>query len=240
MYIYKITNLINGKIYIGQTVKSIANSQDYYGSGSIIKKAIFKYGKENFQKDILESCTNREHLSEREMYWIYKLNSTNPLIGYNIALGGNGGDTISNNPNKKEISKRISDTLKGRKSSEETKKKISESNKGNDKLKYWKDKKLDLNHAKKIGDSQKGKKKHTEESKLKISQKNKGRIKTKKEREDISKRMKGCIPSNKLNIDIDQILKMKKTHTLKQISEILSIKVSTIKKRITNHIKRSK
>ena len=54
------------------------------------------------------------------------------------------------------------------------------------------------------------------------------------------KRLKGCIPSNKLNIDIDQILKMKKTHTLKQISEILSIKVSTIKKRITNHIKRSK
>ena len=50
MQIYKITNLINGKIYIGQDSN---DRLDYFGSGLLIKRAIKKYGKENFNKQII-------------------------------------------------------------------------------------------------------------------------------------------------------------------------------------------
>jgi len=107
MIIYKTTNLINGKVYIG---KDKYNNEKYLGSGKILKQAIEKYGKENFKKEIIEECEDEEIWLKREMYWIEYFNSTK--IGYNIALGGNGGDTISNNPNKDEIRKRHSEKMK--------------------------------------------------------------------------------------------------------------------------------
>ena len=85
MIIYKTTNLINGKIYIGQ---SIHNNPAYLGSGIYIQKSVKKYGAENFVKEILEVCIDTNQLNEREIYWIYLLNSRNPKVGYNIALGG--------------------------------------------------------------------------------------------------------------------------------------------------------
>lgn len=99
MIIYKITNLINNKIYIGQDSH---NNPKYYGSGKILKQAIQKYGKESFVKEILEHCDTIEQLNEREIFWIKELNSQIPN-GYNIAEGGQGGDTFTINPNKEEI-----------------------------------------------------------------------------------------------------------------------------------------
>lgn len=99
MQIYKITNLINGKIYIG---KDESDRLNYFGSGKIIKSAINKYGLANFKKEILEICNNREKLCEREKFWIKQVNTKSP-IGYNIANGGNGGDTITHHPNKIQI-----------------------------------------------------------------------------------------------------------------------------------------
>ncbi len=87
MIIYKITNLINDKIYVG---KQETTRKDYLGSGTLIKKAIKKYGRENFKKEILEYCETKEELNEREIYWIEKLNAIKE--GYNIATGGEGGD----------------------------------------------------------------------------------------------------------------------------------------------------
>ena len=46
MIIYKTTNLVNGKIYIGKDSK---NNPNYLGSGNLLKKALIKYGKENFK-----------------------------------------------------------------------------------------------------------------------------------------------------------------------------------------------
>jgi group I intron endonuclease len=85
--IYKTTNLINGKFYVG---KDQNNNPDYLGSGLLLVKAIKKYGRENFVKVILEECLIEE-LSDREIYWIAELNAI--LNGYNIAIGGKGGDT---------------------------------------------------------------------------------------------------------------------------------------------------
>jgi len=100
MIIYKTTNLINNKIYIG---KDSINNPKYLGSGIKIKLAIKKYGKDKFKKEIIEEGLDEKILNEREIFWINKFNSTDRKIGYNITYGGEGGDTISNNPNKKEI-----------------------------------------------------------------------------------------------------------------------------------------
>jgi len=107
--IYKTTNLINGKIYVG---KHTMDRDDYLGSGNLLKRAVKKYGSENFVRETLENCgDNLELLNEREKYWIEKLNSTNLEIGYNIANGSVGGDLISNNPNRDDIIFRMRETL---------------------------------------------------------------------------------------------------------------------------------
>mgnify|MGYP001145122316 CR=1 FL=1 len=90
MFIYKTTNLINGKIYIGQKF-TLTNYNTYLGSGELLKKAIKKYGKENFKREIIEdNITNKETLNEREIWWINYYDSTNLEIGYNLAKGGRG------------------------------------------------------------------------------------------------------------------------------------------------------
>lgn len=85
--VYKITNLINNKHYIG--VHKTDNPEDgYMGSGVAIKAAIKKYGKDNFQKDILLITEEKEqaYLFEREQTKDFRRNNT-----YNMKLGGVGG-----------------------------------------------------------------------------------------------------------------------------------------------------
>jgi hypothetical protein len=105
--VYKTTNLINGKIYVGQDSK---NRPNYKGSGLLINHAFKKYGRQQFVKEILEQCSSKEHMIEREKFWIDKLNSRNRSIGYNISSGGEFGDTLSMHPKKKEIFDKISVT----------------------------------------------------------------------------------------------------------------------------------
>lgn len=90
--IYKTTNLINGKIYVGQ---DFYNNSDYLGSGVYLNRAIKKYGKENFTKEILQECSNKDELNDRERFWIKELKSNNRELGYNLTEGGTGGDTYS-------------------------------------------------------------------------------------------------------------------------------------------------
>lgn len=67
MVIYKTTNLINGKQYIG---KDKNNDPNYIGSGADLKIAIKEYGKHSFKKEIIEHCNSINHLVERETYWL--------------------------------------------------------------------------------------------------------------------------------------------------------------------------
>ena len=90
MIIYKTTNIVNGKYYIG---KSKYNREEYLGSGKILLQSIKKNGKKLFIKEILEYCETDKELNIREKYWIKKLDSTNKNKGYNIQLGGQGGCT---------------------------------------------------------------------------------------------------------------------------------------------------
>lgn len=88
-YIYKTTNNINGKIYIGQHKSEVFEPNKYIGSGSILVNAINKYGRENFSNILLCECLDENELNRMEEYYIDLYNSTNIDIGYNIKLGGN-------------------------------------------------------------------------------------------------------------------------------------------------------
>ena len=94
-FIYKVTNTINGKIYIGQTVKPIEERWQehiYEARGnnkscSYLHNAMHKYGEKVFKFEIIESC-NAEDLDEREIYWVAYFNSFEE--GYNLTRGGKG------------------------------------------------------------------------------------------------------------------------------------------------------
>ena len=137
-YIYKTTNLINGKIYIGQH-KAETYDNSYYGSGKILKLAIKKYGIENFSNIVLAYCDSKEELDRLEKQLIKQYDSRNPDIGYNIAFGGEGGDLVT--CLSKEDYKQFCATIsklnhlgivgnKGKELSIEHKKKIGQVNKG--------------------------------------------------------------------------------------------------------------
>jgi len=93
-FIYITTNILDNKKYIGQK-KYDKRSDNYLGSGIHLKYAIKKYGRENFTREILEECDNKNMLDEREIYWIDFYNAVNSNEYYNIASGGEGGNTIA-------------------------------------------------------------------------------------------------------------------------------------------------
>ena len=94
-FIYITTNHINGKQYIGQKKYDKSNKwKKYLGSGIALKRAIEKYGESNFSKEIIEECQTKEILDDREKYWINYYNAVDSDDFYNIASGGDGGNTI--------------------------------------------------------------------------------------------------------------------------------------------------
>lgn len=100
MLIYKVTNLKNGKIYIGKTKHDLFVRKKYHykssrrrTTNSIFHKALRKYKEENFLWEVLQFETNIDDLNRLEIAFIEKYKSN--IIGYNMTLGGEGGDTIS-------------------------------------------------------------------------------------------------------------------------------------------------
>ena len=87
--IYKITDLINNKIYIGQHVTTNVND-DYMGSGDHIKNAIKKYGIENFKKEIIAECSSFEEMNDLEKELVNQDFVNNPNT-YNHSIGGSYG-----------------------------------------------------------------------------------------------------------------------------------------------------
>jgi hypothetical protein len=156
--IYKITNNLNEKVYIGKHQTTNPNDT-YFGSGKAIIDAIKKYGRENFTKEVLFDFDN-----ECEMNLMEKALITEDFVSrsdtYNLGIGGEGGPHFKGKKHTKETidklrsvevlqstreklsqiqsgsrhlpenKKKISESMKGKIRSEETKKKIAESLKG--------------------------------------------------------------------------------------------------------------
>lgn len=101
-YIYKTTNLINGRIYIGQ--KSGTFSPSYLGSGWILIKALHKYGKNNFKIEVIAYATSKKMLNSLEIKYISKYRQ---IFGreflYNITDGGEGKCSPCSEKSKKKI-----------------------------------------------------------------------------------------------------------------------------------------
>lgn len=87
-YIYETRNLINSKTYIGKRNGNF--DKNYYGSGKILRYALNKYGRENFEVVVLATYDTEEDLNNAEIMFI---KTRNPA--YNIAEGGTGGDTLA-------------------------------------------------------------------------------------------------------------------------------------------------
>jgi len=140
MVIYETINKINGKRYIG---KDKHNDSTYLGSGKLLNNAIKKYGRENFVKTILEYCDSEDHMSERERHWIKITNAQTSNTYYNIGEGGNGGDNITNNPNRDEFIRKIKENRKTHPKwnpTAENKKNMKQAAQGRYTLKWFQDK----------------------------------------------------------------------------------------------------
>lgn len=128
--IYKITNLINNKIYVGKsTVPLIVRIRRHCyevrkGTNRYLYDAIRHYGWDSFRIEVIESLISKENLSDREKFWIKMLKTNDPNFGYNMTEGGDGGAL------PREILIRLANDRRGKPISEETKRKISIGNKG--------------------------------------------------------------------------------------------------------------
>lgn len=96
MIIYEAINVVNGKRYIGQTVQKLADrkrqhieSVNYKHHGcTLFKRALKKYGSENFEWKIIDYASSHEELDLKESFWIRFFMTTDPSYGYNLKGGG--------------------------------------------------------------------------------------------------------------------------------------------------------
>lgn len=165
--IYCYTNLINGKKYIGQTIKTLRHRHQQHMNETkyenlraynhYFHRAIRKYGIENFSLNILiMNCENYDKLNNYEQFYIERFKSLSIQNGYNMCNGGNNCNKLACKTDEEiaEWKSKISDSVKGEnhplygtKMSEETKRKISESEKG---------KKMSEESKKKMSESKEG------------------------------------------------------------------------------------
>ena len=102
MYIYKITNKVNDKVYIGQSIRPVKKRFNRHLNDALNNKldthfarAIRKYGKDNFICEVIDTATNQNDLTLKEQYWIQYYDSVN--VGYNEtdAIQKCGGNTYA-------------------------------------------------------------------------------------------------------------------------------------------------
>ena len=102
--VYKVTNKINGKIYIGKTYNLEKRKKEHFNGindNSPFHKALKKYGIGNFEWEVIDNADTEKEILDKEIYWIKKLNTCihfHNSNGYNITLGGEGGSSWNSKP----------------------------------------------------------------------------------------------------------------------------------------------
>ncbi len=233
--VYKYTNLINDKIYIGQTKYSLEkraekNGINYKGS-KYFYRAIQKYGWENFSPEILKDNLTQEEANELEEYYIKFFDSINPLIGYNIRPGGNNSELskeskqIISEKAKNRYKDKTNNPMYGKTHSDEAKKKMSKVKTGKNNPMYGKT--LSYETRKKISEHHKGENNPIH-----------NHIYTEEEREAISKRMLSY--ADKWRKKVFCIEDSMTFHSVKDASNYYHIGISTLSGHLNGHQKSCK
>jgi len=193
--IYKITNTITNKVYIGQTIRQLCHRIYEYKTettsdtapNSRIINSFRKHGFDKFKFETIDIATSIDELNQKEIYWIDFFNSTNKLVGYNILPGGR------NSMKPFEVRFKMSNAHKGTKQSQE-----------------WINKRIakeGTDEAKKYG------KEKTEEDRKRLSENSpkywQGKSRAQETKEKISLTKKGQIPPNR-----KQVFKIEKNSNL--------------------------
>jgi group I intron endonuclease len=224
MYIYKITNLINNKIYIGQTYSIRERWYRYRSSvkrevdsSMMIVRSMIKHGIENFKIEEIEKCKNRNESNIREKYYIELYDARNTNVGYNIALGGDSqwqsAEIIAKiQEGRKKYFELHGNPRKGVPLSEEHKKAISIASMG----------KPGTNLGRVF----------SQEWKDKLSDSNSGRVATEEQRKNCSESHMGQVAWNR-KLDFDKAEEIRKARfddgkTLKWIKDNYGIASGTI------------
>jgi len=251
MFIYKITNDANEKIYIGKT-KNVRHriaqhkSKAKQGAPGHFYNAVRQYGPEHFHLEIIEECSE-ENANAREQFWIKELNTTDREIGYNKTAGGDGGHNAWElNDHKEETSRKLSESNRGRVVSEETRRKLSEAHRGHT---------LSDDQRKKISDTLKegftsGRiqvvapphydrtgEHHTDEAKKKMSVARKGKTYeevytyeyAEQKREEARQRWTGEGNPNYKDVPIDEVISLVESGMSgKEIAKLFGVRYQTI------------
>ena len=129
MYVYKITNIINNKCYIGQTTKSILECWKRHVNNAVtnrldthLSRAIRKYGTNNFTIEEIDKATSQEELTKKEYYWIKKLNACKEGYNETDSPYKSGGNTYKtkNDTEMQIIKEKIRESKLGAKNSNAT------------------------------------------------------------------------------------------------------------------------
>ena len=152
-YTYMITNNINGKVYVGSHSWSGEGiDKNYYGSGTAIKRAVKKYGKENFQVEVLYYYSTVEECRKDEERILTEYNVKDCPYSYNCKNSAIGWD--KGLKHSEDAKRKISEAKKGRKLSDETRKKLSQALKGENNPMYGKN--FSEEHRKNLSQALKG------------------------------------------------------------------------------------
>lgn len=182
-YIYKITNIVNNKVYIGQTKNKNERKHQHFcelrnnkHANKHFQNSFNKYGEDNFIYEIIEQC-NISNVDNRERYWIRHFSSLNMKYGYNIEEGGCQTKNLSHFTRSK-ISKKAKERFRNpeerRLASERAKKRFQ-----NPQQREW------------LSTINKGRV-HNDDFRKKISTIHKGRKRPQTTKDAISKALSGC------------------------------------------------
>lgn len=248
-YVYKIVCNVNGKIYIGQTIRFISDrwNQHLYEARKrtdkekmAISRAIHKHGPDNFTISILCMANNQEELNNREIACIRLFKSIQN--GYNIHEGGR------NQRLSKETKEKISKSNKGKKRTQEyaesvrkrlTGGKLSESTKikislaHSDGKSYWIGKKHSTETKEKMSKSGKNKIRSKEHC-LRLSLANKGKIATEETKNKLKIKRVGRKPSSRKIVCLQNGITY---DSIKEASEILKISIDSLGKHLRGKLK---